>query len=59
MFQDIWRESYPEIDGRTAIVATVYNLGTKNTAPNSNPKPNDFGKFAKYSYYHVRNLMGI
>ncbi len=57
--QDIWKNSYPEISGRTAIVATVYNLGHEKTSPNANPKPNNFGTFARDNYYYVRRLMGI
>ncbi|MBE7052211.1 MAG: RHS repeat-associated core domain-containing protein [Ruminococcaceae bacterium] len=58
-FQDEWEAVYPDIDGKTDILATLYNLGHKQTSPNSNPKPNDFGKFAKENYFHVRKLLGL
>ncbi|MBE7021177.1 MAG: lytic transglycosylase domain-containing protein [Ruminococcaceae bacterium] len=58
-FQDIWEKAFPEIDGRTAILATLYNLGHKITSPNSNPKPNDFGRFARNNYFHVNRLLGL
>ena len=58
-FQDEWKNVYPDIDGKTDILATLYNLGHEQTSPNSNPKPNDFGKFAKENYSHVRKLLGL
>ena len=57
-YQDRWKEAYPEIDGRTAILATLYNQEEKNP-PHSNPIPNPFGDFAKDNYYYVCELMGI
>ena len=58
-FQDTWKSSYSEIDGRTAILATLYNLGHEKTKPNSNPQPNKFGNFAKESYSNMKNLLGL
>ena len=58
-FQDRWKEVYPEIDGRTAILASLYNLGEENTSPNSSPKPNPFGEDAKSHYYYVRELLDL
>ena len=58
-FQDTWKSSYPEIDGRTAILATLYNLGHENTTPNPNPQPNEFGTFAKDSYQRMRTMLGL
>ena len=58
--QDIWKDVYPEIDGRTAILATLYNTGAYGEeGPRSNPKPNDFGRYAKGKYYDVVELLGI
>ena len=55
--QDAWKSEYPEIDGRTGILATLYNIGIKN--PHSNPYPNAFGIFAYDNYYHMQDLLGI
>jgi hypothetical protein len=57
-FQDRWKQYYPEIDGRTAVLATLYNQG-ENHPPHSNPVPNAFGEFARDNYWHVRELMEI
>jgi len=57
-WQDRWKEVYPEIDGRTAILATLFNQGERKP-PNSNPKPNEFGIVAKENYYHMKELLGI
>lgn len=57
-YQDRWESVYPEIDGRTAILATLYNQGELNP-PHSNPVSNPFGDFAKENYYHVRDLLGL
>lgn len=57
--QDLWKEKYPEIDGRTAILATLYNRGDDAGTPHSNPQSNDFGNFAKDNYYHMRGLLGL
>ena len=57
--QDIWKESYPEIDGRTAILATLYNISEYGShGVNSNPSSNEFGSFAKENYY-MRKLLGL
>lgn len=57
-FQDRWKAYYPEIDGRTAILATLFNQGEKNP-PHSNPKPGAFGEQAKKEYYYMRELLGL
>jgi hypothetical protein len=57
--QDIWREAYLEIDGRTAILATLYNNRGHEKTPHSNPVSNDFGNTAKENYYHVLKLLGL
>ena len=56
--QDEWKESYPEIDGRTGILATLFNLGERNP-PHANPKPNDFGEKSKGSYGLMKNILGM
>ena len=54
MIQDMWKESYPNIAGRTAILATLYNIGEYGDhGINSNPTSNPFGDFAKENYYHM------
>ena len=59
LIQDLWRKKYPNISGDTAVLATLYNIGEfgKNGI-NSNPKSNDFGKFAKSYYKKMRKLLG-
>ncbi len=55
-FQDRWKDVYPEIDGRTAILATLYNQD-ELFLPHNNPQPNDFGIDAKNEYYYMRQLL--
>lgn len=60
LIQDKWKDVYPEIDGRTAILATLYNVGENGQyGPNSNPKPNPFGQFAKDNYNKMRKILGF
>ena len=60
LIQDLWREEYPIIDGKTDILATLYNNGEYGSKGiNSNPEPNDFGDFAKKNYYYMRYLLGL
>ncbi len=59
---DLWKPVYPEIDGRTAIMATLYNIGeygTREKGINASPESNDFGDYAKYNYYKAMGLLGI
>lgn len=58
-WQDRWREKYPEIDGRTDVLATLYNLGKNANPPNSNPQPIKFGIDAKKAYHYMRQLLGL
>ncbi len=58
-FQDRWKDAYPEIDGRTAILATLYNLGENANSPNPNPKPIKFGIDARNEYHYMRQLLGL
>ena len=57
-WQDRWKEAYPEIDGRTAILATLFNQGELRP-PHGNPQPNSFGEQAKKEYYYMRDLLGL
>ncbi len=57
-YQDRWKEVYPEIDGRTAILASLYNQGELKP-PHKNPKPSKFGEFAKENYYYMCELLGL
>jgi hypothetical protein len=60
LIQDEWKNAYPEIGGRTAILATLYNIGENGTSgPNSNPGSNSFGDFAKGNYYYMRSLLRL
>lgn len=58
-WQDRWRDEYPEIDGRTAVLATLYNLGENADSPNPSPKPNPFGIQAKKEYHYMRQLLEL
>ena len=57
-FQDRWKKVYPDIDGSTAILATLYNQGETKT-PHSNPQPSPFGIHARGTYYYMRRLLGL
>ncbi len=58
-FQDRWKDVYPEIDGRTAVLATLFNLGENANPPNPNPKSIPFGERAKEEYPYMRQLLGL
>ena len=58
--QDVWKQAYPEIDGRTAILSTLFNIGVYGKKGiHSVPQPNDFGRFARNNYFHINRLLGI
>ena len=58
--QDLWKSSYPEIDGRTAILATLYNIGEAGSiGVHKNPKSNSFGDYAKDNYHYMKELLGL
>ena len=61
LIQDLWKDAYPIIDGKSDILATLYNIGEYGGSRriNSSPEPNDFGKIAKKNYYHMQYLLGI
>ena len=58
-WQDKWKDVYPEIDGRSSILGSLFNLGEKAKAPNPNPTPIEFGLFVKDNYNHMKYLLGI
>jgi len=55
-WQNTW-SSVIDISQRTDILATLYNLGTNAKAPNTNPSPNLFGKFAGEQYALMEDLL--
>ena len=57
-WQERWKSEYPEIDGRTAVLATLYNQN-ETRPPHPNPVPNPFGEVAKKNYNHMQYLLGI
>ncbi len=57
-YQDRWKSEYPQIDGKTDILATLFNQGERYE-PHSDPKPNAFGKEAKKQYSYMQELLGI
>lgn len=57
-FQDRWKDVYPEIDGRTAILATLFNQDEVRP-PHANPVPSPFGEDAKKEYDYMRQLLGL
>ena len=58
--QDIWKNKYPQISGKSDILGTLYNIGEygKNGV-NSNPQSNDFGKTVKKNYGKMQGLLGL
>lgn len=56
-WQDTWKDVYPEIDGRSAVLGTLYNLGKNANPPNPSPIPNDFGNYVKENYYYMGKLL--
>ncbi len=42
-----WRATGYSIDDRPEILATLYNLGFRLSAPKASPRPNDFGRRVK------------
>ena len=57
-WQDVWRPAYPQIDGHSDILGTLYNLGDRANPPNTNPKPNPFGENVKKEYHYMQKLLG-
>ena len=58
-WQDRWKDVYPEIDGRTAVLASLFNLGKNANPPNANPKPIPFGERAKQEYPYMCQLLEL
>ena len=54
---NLWKTEFPAINYRTDILATVYNLGERQTTPNPTPKANSFGNFANENYELMRYLL--
>lgn len=52
---DMWKKVCLEISNNPTISGALYNIGART--PNKNPKPNNFGKFAKQHYQHIENLL--
>lgn len=52
------RPAYPQIDGYSDILGTLYNLGDRANPPNTNPKPNPFGENVKKEYHYMQKLLG-
>ena len=61
LIQDLWKDAYPIIDGKSDILATLYNMGEYGGSRgiNSSPKPSPFGNTAKANYYHMQYLLSI
>lgn len=58
--QDIWKGVYPQIDGKSDILGTLYNIGEYGSrGPNSNPNATPFGENVKKEYYYMRDLLGL
>ncbi len=57
-FQDRWKDVYPEIDGKTDILATLYNQD-ETRPPHNNPESNPFGADAKEEYHYMRQLLAL
>lgn len=55
--QDLWKDQYPMIDGDSAILGTLYNLGDYSKKPNASPKPSPFGSEVKKNYHQMRTLL--
>ena len=58
--QDIWKNVYPQISGKSDILGTLYNIGEYgNNGVNSNPQSNAFGKTVKINYDKMQELLGL
>ncbi len=58
--QDLWRDAYPQIDGKSDILGTLYNIGEYGSRGiNSNPESRPFGDNVKNEYNYMRELLGI
>lgn len=58
--QDLWKDEYPEIDGKSDILGTLYNIGEYGSSGiNSTPQSNSFGDTVKENYYKMQKLLGV
>lgn len=58
--QNLWKDAYPEIDGRSAILGTLYNIGEYGSRGiNSNPESTPFGENVKSEYNYMWELLGL
>jgi hypothetical protein len=57
LFQDQWKEVFPEIGSRADILGTLYNLGYRQ--PNATPEASPFGDYVLEHYDHVKLILGI
>lgn len=55
-FIDTWKPFYNEIEVRTDILATLYNVGHETTTPHNSPESNQFGEYA-YEYYDMMYIL--
>lgn len=58
--QNLWINKYPEIDGKSDILGTLYNIGEYGSnGVNSSPSANPFGQTVKDNYQKMQELLGI
>jgi len=55
-WQDKWGDVY-DISNKPDILGTLYNLGDRANAPNTNPSANPFGTYVKNKYNYVEQLL--
>lgn len=56
-FIDTWENDFPEINIRTDILASLYNIGHESTSPHSDPEANEFGVHADKYYFMMYSLL--
>ena len=56
LWQDKWGDVY-DISNKPDILGTLYNLGDRANAPNTNPSANPFGTYVKNKYNYVEQLL--
>ena len=60
LIQALWRNTYPDIDGKSDILGTLYNIGEEGShGINSNPQSTPFGRNVKKEYHYMRQLLGL
>lgn len=58
-WQDQWECKYPKVDGDSALLGTLYNLGKNANPPNSHPQYTQFGNYVKENYNYMEKLLGL